>query len=407
MAIFTGALSVGSHADCYAAEPETAQEENAAWETNTAAAAQELIGYSQEAFYDYLSEENASAKQAEPQDIAEYDICGLFPSKEEIVLDTNGCVDYIDIIGMLSDGGYVNLSNQVKITVEDDAVASYFRGRIYGEGTGTTVITAEYGGYEAAFQVSVKEYFDYDALMQELISGGDASTYSLTSTQVQETMSRANSMMHYVWKAEARFRLNDGTYAEAGTQLEGMPYELLQKRCTLAEFIAYYNAWSTKDNGFYKENPRPKQDEETGETVIYYDATYGIDCSGFLCNAWNISSYDVNTQSFYDAVCSSNSSCFEKVGSYSANGTYSVGNVSKSELKTAYASLKAGDAIVRRKSNGGHARLVMSVNLTNQTVTTVEAFGNFPNYATYTFDQLADDYYCPFAVKSSYYNSLK
>lgn len=402
MAIFAGALSVGSHADCYAAEPETAQEENAAWEANTAAAAQELIGYSQEAFYDYLSEENASAKQAEPQDIAEYDICGLFPSKEEIVLDTNGCVDYIDIIGMLSDGGYVNLSNQVKITVEDDAVASYFRGRIYGEGTGTTVITAEYGGYEAAFQVSVKEYFDYDALMQELISGGDASTYSLTSTQVQETMSRANSMMHYVWKAEARFRLNDGTYAEAGTQLEGMPYSQ-HNRCTLAEFIAAYTSGASD---FYLEYPRISKNEETEETETYYDAAYGVDCSAFVCNAWNISNNFI-TSDFYSELQNSNSPYFEKVGTYSASGAYSVGNVSKSELKTAYASLKAGDAIVRRKSNGGHARLVMSVNLTNQTVTTVEAFGNFPNYATYTFDQLADDYYCPFAVKSSYYNSLK
>lgn len=138
----------------------------------------------------------------------------------------------------------------------------------------------------------------------------------------------------------------------------------------------------------------------------YYDATYGIDCSGFVCNAWNVSN-DCNTQTFYDAIRLSNSSRFEKVGSYSAGGTYSVGNVSKQELKTAYESLKAGDAIVTRRANEtGHARLVMSVDLTNKTVTTVEASGNFPNYATYTFDQLADDYYCPFTVKSSYYNSL-
>lgn len=402
MTIFACALSAGRYADCYAAEQELSQN------ANMADSVEELIGYSQEAFYDYLSEEDGTAAQAEAQaqGITEYDICELLASKQEIVLAANGYVDYIDIIGRLSNGEYVNLSNQVEIAVEDAAVASYFRGRIYGEGTGTTTVTAAYDGYTVSFQVSVEAFFDYDVLMQELISGGDASAYSLTSTQIQETMSRANAMKHYVWKAEADFRLNDGKVAKLGTQLEGMPYSRDQTRCTLAQFAAYYNAWSTKDNGFYEEHSRTHLDEETGETVTYYDATYGVDCSAFVCNAWNVSSNGVNTKIFYDAIRLSNSPCFEKVGSYSAGGTYSVGNVSKQELKTAYESLKAGDAIVLRKSNGGHARLVMSVDLTNKTVTTVEASGNFPNYATYTFDQLANEYYCPFTVKSSYYNSL-
>lgn len=219
--------------DCRAAEPQAAQSSAAA------DSMEELIGYSQEAFYDYLSEEDGTAAQAEAQGITEYDICELLASKQEIVLAANGYVDYIDIIGRLSDGGYVNLSNQVEIAVADKTVASYFRGRLYGEGTGTTTVTAAYDGYTVSFQVSVEEYFDYDALMQQLISGGAASTYSLTSTQIQQTMSRANSMKHYVWKAEADFRLNDGTIAKKGTQLEGMPYSQRKPRCTLAEFVAY------------------------------------------------------------------------------------------------------------------------------------------------------------------------
>ena len=192
------------------------------------------------------------------------------------------------------------------------------------------------------------------------------------------------------WTTTAQFRLNDGTIVSAGTTLTGVPYSQLTQ-CNATEFLAALSNSST--NGFYTEHPRGN----------YYDATYGVDCSGFVSKAWGIPRD--TTAGFVSELYSSSSSKYEKVGSYSMPSSSVTTGVSASSLTTAYAQMTETCAVVYRSTNGGHAMLIISNQPSNSRCTIIEAHNNFPSIVSYTYSQLANMHYCPFTVKTSYYNS--
>lgn len=150
---------------------------------------------------------------AEQQELMKsYDICALTTSKSNVILPKNGCFTFVDVVGELQTGGYVNLSNQAEYKVADSSIVTCSRGRIYGLNVGTTEVTAVYADYEVDFQVMVQEFIDYDAMMQELIQEDGMAAYSLVSTQIIDTMNRANAAAHVRWTTKQPFRLNDGNY---------------------------------------------------------------------------------------------------------------------------------------------------------------------------------------------------
>mgnify|MGYP001037456501 CR=1 FL=1 len=351
---------------------------------------EEVLGYAEMEYQAMFYDGNQTLAAANN---TEYDICGLLTSKENLVFKTNGYKCFVDIVGVLSTGGYVNLSSQVEYHIKDEAIVEFSKGRIYAKNKGNTTIEVSYKGYKVTLYVEVIDFFNFDVMLYSQFEESNLSAFSLVPSQIIQTMTRANGVAHVRWTAKKKFRLNDGTYAEAGTVMEGMPYTQ-SVRCTVQEFLDYHAACNIQDNGFYRENL---------QSSGYYWASYGIDCSGLICIAWNIP-FD-STKGFWDGLKNPASKKYEKVGSYEASGDIS-GNSDREELKTAYASLKPGDAIVKRVSKtSGHARLVTGIDVSEKRVYCLEAEGNFPENVIYTFDELAEDYYCPFVVKSDYYDT--
>lgn len=185
-----------------------------------------------------------------------------------------------------------------------------------------------------------------------------------------------------------------------------MPYsQRKNSRCTVKEFTD-----SLEKSDFYEEFENKIDDNNDGiiDRKTYW-ARYGIDCSGFLCIAWNLPKSAANTETFWNAIKSGGN--YEKVGTYTLNSREDISTeaVSKDILKEAYMSLMPGDAVVSRykRPNGsiaGHSRLVTGVNKQTREVYMLEARYNFPQSICVSFDDLADEYYCPFAIKSGYYN---
>jgi hypothetical protein len=346
------------------------------------------------------------------RDLEEYEITSLMASVEEVVLQTNGRFTFVDIIGKLQSGNYVNLSTRVTYKVVDPEIVTCSRGRVYGVNVGTTEVLATYGNYEVSFKVTVQEFLDFNAMIQALIEGNGIETFSLEPSQIIDTMNRANSVVHVRWHPVQQFRLNDGTYAyptykNTTIWLEGMPYsQRAGSRCTVSEFLNHVS-----EEEFYEEY----EHKRWNDTSTYW-AKYGIDCSGLLAIAWNIPLMNENTKSFWEGINGTNSGKFEKVGTYSTSKSTYTNEVNQTELKNAYTFLKPGDAVVTRyesiNANGigvpaGHARLVTGVNVDKREVHMLEARNNFPELICVSFDDLAAEYYCPFAIKSSYYNSKR
>ncbi|MDE7327604.1 MAG: hypothetical protein K2N63_15230 [Lachnospiraceae bacterium] len=369
---------------------------------------EDVLGYAKQdynmTFCEKEAEEVTNIANQQEQ-VESYDICALIVSESNVILRKNGCFTFVDIVGELQTGGYVNLSDWAEYKVEDPSIATCSLGRIYGVNVGTTKVTAIYANYEVSFQVTIQEFMDYEAMMQEMIQGNGVEAYSFTVSEMNTIMNRANGIAHFKWKPAKQFRLNDGSDVEKDTPLEGLPYSQ-NERCTVEEFS--YHLRYSEDFYDLHENKRYKQPST-------YWATYGIDCSGFLCVSWNVS-MENNTETYWNAIKNTKTERYEKVGTYSVKQqATSTGAVDQSELKEAYMLLMPGDAVVTRyermNSNGtsvvtvGHARLVTGVNKKNKEVYMLEARNNFPEVICVSFDDLASEYYCPFAITSSYYNT--
>lgn len=339
----------------------------------------------------------------EPLVIEDFSVIDMYIQSENVSFENNGDVEFIDIIGVLQDGQYINLSRYVTWTTSDSNVASCNLGRILAEGVGECQVTASYNDLSVIINVSVASYVDWEAYMSELISevsiapyNYDVTPYSVPSSSLNSVLNRASNMCYVAWTPTKQFRLNDGSYQSANVQRKGIPYSLKSAQYNEVTFLTKLTA-----SDFYNENPRVKP---SGATV--YDAQYGLDCSGFVSFAWGTPRRTTGT--YLSAINSGGNNEYIKVGTYTYKEKDSNGETLdykkryvQSELVTAYQSLNVGDAIV----TNGHVRLVISNNKTDNKITCQEAGGNSPAVYTYSYSTLSSAGYLPFTITTTYFNS--
>lgn len=346
----------------------------------------DLLGYAA-----YMNESNISDEVNGAQ------ITSIFTFDESLIFESNGCVEYVDIIGTLPNGLYINLSRQALWTVDNEEIVSCQQGRIYTKMPGYAVITASYEDYSVSFSVLVQSYVDWEAYSKNIElslieqENNSGLLRSVPGPSLSVVMTRANNMAFVSWTPKQNFKLNDGSLAYANVPRKGVPYALKFEQYDDQAFLQKLDEQNRGIiSDFYNINERTKGDKKV------YDAQYGLDCSGFVSFAYGTPR--CNTGTYRTAIENGNSSKYVKVGTYS----YSEGNYDSSELKIAYTSLNVCDAVV----NYGHVRLVIQNDVTNKKVTCIEAGGNSPYIATYTYNSLADEGYLPFTITNSYFSQL-
>lgn len=334
---------------------------------------------------------------AETDELWNAKVLEIAVSENVLCFEANGCVQYVDIVGKMADGKYVNLSRQVTVFSCDESVATYDCGRICAQGKGNTTIHLLYGEYLFDIDVTVESevvWEDYfNALIASLQQEEDIMAHSVPGKNLSLVMTRAGNMAFVEWVAMEDFTMNDGTVKQAGTLIKGVPYALRSVVYDDIGFLEKYNEYNAgAENGFYDIFPREKSNKK-----IVYDAKYGLDCSGFLSFAWGTPR---RTTSYYRNALANLSMQieYEKVGSYDYDGT----NFDTEELKKAYESLSVGDAVV----NGTHCRLVSTNDVSQEKIIFIEAGGNTPAIYSYTYDTLAKEGYLPFTISTDYFESL-
>ncbi len=106
---------------------------------------------------DYIpSSKTDSATEDKAAESLRDDIVEIIVSNENVVLEANGDLGYIDVFGKLKDGGYINITDDVECEFYDDTVASWSRGRITAERKGKTTAELTYNGVSKEIEVSVK-----------------------------------------------------------------------------------------------------------------------------------------------------------------------------------------------------------------------------------------------------------
>ena len=162
-----------------------------------------------------------------------------------------------------------------------------------------------------------------------------------------------------------------GTYFTKNKEVTGIPYSQNSQKYE-NDFLAVVdnsNFYTSSTSGSGKKQPY-----------------YGNDCSAYVSRCWQISRK--TTYDFKSGI----GNTYKKVGSYGSSPTIA-------ELTKAYASLKRGDAIVKRQNSSGHVRLVMSVDTSKKIVYCYEQTPPKTTTNTYTFSQLAKEGYLPFTKK--------
>ena len=244
-----------------------------------------------------------------------------------------------------------------------------------------------------------------------------SSSESSLSTSSEETSSPAQptlreSIVSYMramatleWTPSVSFDYyestgSDGKKYQAGTTYLGLPYTMEQGRTsTLGDPLNLFKA-KLDSNGKTYVGP-------TGKTTYY-----GSDCSSSVEGAWRQNGFVTNAVYTGAMIPGENAKI-------SAIGGYSFGDRSKmtrsivekngeQKMSSAYAELKAGDAVVRRVPSGsgyaGHVRLVAGVDPERKTVTVIEQCGWGIDSQTktswrvdkvYSFSSLHSNYYIP------------
>lgn len=344
---------------------------------------EELVGYVESVYYFGF-----------PETDVVYEIIDLNISKDNIIFELNGCVDFVDVIGTLNDGRYVNISNQVEYFIEDPNIVKYDRGCIYAKNQGSTKIIISYGGFSREINVLVNGYkemlTDLDSLIAYVDSKSDMDYYGVPKTEWVSVMKRAYDIMNVRWTPSKPFIPNEQNITfPAGVELKGVPYSQTGKQCNDIEFLNSLN-----NTDFYDAYYRPNSTNR--------DPMYGVDCSGFVSYAYAIPRH--STIGIFSDLKKTSPSKFEKIGIYSlkSNDTVTT-NLDKSQLKSSYRYLYQSCALLQRTEKGGHTRLVVTTY--DNYVECIETFNNFPEQIRYSLDQLANSGYIPYTVKDSYYNT--
>lgn len=91
-----------------------------------------------------------------------YAVNRLIVTKDEIIIQYSGESEFVDAIGIDTDGKTYFLSEYAVWESSDSNVVYADRGRILAENVGNAIVTVSYGEYKQQIQVSVKEHVNYE-----------------------------------------------------------------------------------------------------------------------------------------------------------------------------------------------------------------------------------------------------
>jgi len=193
---------------------------------------------------------------------------------------------------------------------------------------------------------------------------------------------------------------SDGKRYQAGTVYTGLPYTMEQGRTsTLGDPL---NTFKTK----------LQTDGKTYVGPASKTTYYGSDCSSSVEGAWRQNGLTTNAV-YTGAMIPGENAKILAIGGYSFDDRSKmtrsiVEKNGEQKMSSAYAELKAGDAVVRRVPSGsgyaGHVRLVAGVDPERKTVTVIEQCGWGIDSQTktswrvdkvYSFNSLYANYYIP------------
>lgn len=311
---------------------------------------------------------------------------GLETSASNVVIESNGYSEFVDCYATLDDNTVINVNYDAKWETYNQNIAVAFEGRILAKGKGKTRIKVSYEGFEKYIDVEILKEIDLikeEKALNEIFKSRKSNddmlgTLSLTNSERQEIRDKAMAMIAYIWRpAKDLTGWKDLYTFEKDTTCIGIPYSQTPNQVDEAGF----------------KSAQSKSDFYTSITSPNIMPRYGNDCSGFTSFSWGISRQ--TTLSFYNGI---KKGTYPKVGSYNADTPTSP---SASELKNSYKLLQTGDAVVYRTSDntGGHV-FVIAVNFTTDSkVQCFEQTDPYCDITYWTYDQLANRKYMPFAKK--------
>lgn len=319
--------------------------------------------------------EDASEKsQTLLSEKADYDIIDMVVSNENIVIESNGGSEFVDVFGKLEDGSYVNITNDVSCKFDDGSIATWIYGRILADAKGKTTMTLTYNGVSKNISVTVEKQIDIEKFLKEqnnkMMKSSQSNTrlYGYPEQYRFDAIEIASDIVNVKWTPECDLQGWDGYIFKAGIPVTGMPYTQKGVQTNKSDFL-YYLANAAN---FYYGTTQPN---------------YGCDCSGLVSLAWQLPQHTWTgalMQGIYDGI-------YSKVGSYNTyNPTYN-------ELYSSYSSLQMADAVVSTKM--GHTFLIYGISCSDDVAYVYEQTPPKARYnITYwTFNQMANGKYVPFS----------
>lgn len=325
---------------------------------------EELIGI---AGREYNTEAQPYAQEQQERN----DIKAIIISNDQVILEHNGLSEFVDVIGELENGKYINLTNDAEWSTDNDDIVFANAGRILANAPGETNVTVEYSNYKKVINVSVLSSLDIEYEIDRLNEEQpEYSINSLSSSDRTNAINIAKGMVNLEWTPTKNIRgwRNKKTF-NAKTKYTGIPYSQTE----------YY-----KDKDGFNKALKAKDfyDNYTRFDIIM--PKYGNDCSGFLSIAWGLPRK--TTSHFVDGV---------KDGTYAQVGSYNADNPSTLKLEAAYKKLQKGDAVVK----SGHTFLIASNDIDNSKIYAYEQTPYNAKYTTWTYEKMANDGYMPFTKK--------
>jgi len=311
-----------------------------------------------------------------------YDIVDIVVSKENIIIESNGGSEFIDVFGKLKDGTYVNITNDVSCEFKDKSIATWINGRILADKKGNTKIILTYNGVSKKIKLTVKKQLDLDKLIIDSINSNsvkpmvcNTELLTLSRSWRDNAVSMASSIVNMRWTPKKNLcGWASLDYFKAGTTYTGMPYTqngaLHNQQTTPAE----YNAAMANKSDFYIPH--------WNTSYSLYEPQYGCDCSGLVSLSWYLPEHQ-GTQYLRECI---------RVGTYPKVGSYNYYNLTSNDLHSAYEYLSYGDAVV----NSGHTFLIACNYPDRHYLYVYEQTGKMARYTAWSYDQMANGLYMPF-----------
>ncbi|MEO3946382.1 hypothetical protein [Gorillibacterium sp. CAU 1737] len=330
----------------------------------TKSSAEELFGSSSR---DYNTEAYGLPEITVPEKIN-----SLVLSQKEVALEHNGESVFVDAVGELAEGSFINLGQKAVWSSDNTDVVFADAGRLLAIGAGKATVTVEYGGIKEVIEVSVAKTLDLQKEVEtlEATKVGTISPFGFSASDRTTVVDKAKGMVNMTWTPTKDVRgWKNNTTFKANTKYTGMPYSQTENQ---KDKDGFTKAMSATD--FYTNYTR--------FDIIM--PRYGNDCSGFVSFAWGISRQ--TTSGFVSGI---------QDGTYAKVGTYNSSTPTKADLKAAYKKLAAGDAVVK----SGHTFLIASNDTTNSKVYAYEQTPNLAVYTTWTYESMGSDGYMPYTKK--------